>query len=178
MLKCLEKHPRRRYHSAEALAEDLDRWLADLPIRARPATLSHRVSQVGAPPPGGRRLDPRGRGRHAGHRARDSRLSSVPQSFVATSPTEREKQKRSATRALEAQKRERLMEEENYAQHDPDCRTASGEHRSRPGRSAPGRGLAGRLPAPSARLGVGISEKTAERRNPHDLRAFGVPLRQ
>ena len=35
--------PARRYHSAEALAEDLERWLADLPIRARPATLAHRL---------------------------------------------------------------------------------------------------------------------------------------
>jgi WD40 repeat protein len=43
VLKCLEKSPLRRYHSAEALAEDLERWLADLPIRARPATLAHRA---------------------------------------------------------------------------------------------------------------------------------------
>jgi serine/threonine protein kinase/tetratricopeptide (TPR) repeat protein len=34
-LKCLEKDPKRRYSSALALAEDLERWLNHKPIRAR-----------------------------------------------------------------------------------------------------------------------------------------------
>ena len=35
VLKCLEKAPGRRYASPQALAEDLDRWLADVPLRGR-----------------------------------------------------------------------------------------------------------------------------------------------
>ena len=42
VLKCLEKEPSRRYHSAQALAEDLDRFLRDLSIAAKPSTLAER----------------------------------------------------------------------------------------------------------------------------------------
>jgi eukaryotic-like serine/threonine-protein kinase len=42
-LKCLNKAPSRRYHSAEALAEDLERWLDDVPIRARRSTISEHM---------------------------------------------------------------------------------------------------------------------------------------
>ncbi|MGP0062392.1 MAG: protein kinase domain-containing protein [Isosphaeraceae bacterium] len=42
-LKCLEKDPRRRYASAQSMAEDLHAWLESRPIAARPVRASERV---------------------------------------------------------------------------------------------------------------------------------------
>jgi tetratricopeptide (TPR) repeat protein/tRNA A-37 threonylcarbamoyl transferase component Bud32 len=42
-LKCLDKDPRRRYRSAELLAEDLDNWLVGEPIHAYPPTRVDRL---------------------------------------------------------------------------------------------------------------------------------------
>jgi WD40 repeat protein/predicted Ser/Thr protein kinase len=42
-LKCLAKQPARRYGSAEALAEDLERWRTGMPITARPFPAWERV---------------------------------------------------------------------------------------------------------------------------------------
>lgn len=44
-LKCLQKEPGKRYESVAALADDLDRWLAGDPIRARRIGVGERVGR-------------------------------------------------------------------------------------------------------------------------------------
>lgn len=43
ILKALEKQKSRRYRTAEAMAEDLERFLADQPVQAQPATATYRL---------------------------------------------------------------------------------------------------------------------------------------
>src|SRR5947209_3212400 len=44
-LKCLEKDPKRRYSSALALAEDLERWLKHEPVQARRSGVFNRAAK-------------------------------------------------------------------------------------------------------------------------------------
>jgi hypothetical protein len=44
-MRCLEKQPRRRYASAEALAQDLERYLDDLPINASSFNLLDQIAR-------------------------------------------------------------------------------------------------------------------------------------
>ena len=117
VLKCLEKHPSRRYHSAEALAEDLERWLADLPIRARPATLSHRALKWVRRRPAAAACIFTAVVATGGHRFCDPRVSSAPKSSGATSRTKRGK-------LGQAQKQKRLFEEKAY-EHKIDAQSTS-----------------------------------------------------
>ncbi|MCB1629065.1 MAG: protein kinase, partial [Xanthomonadales bacterium] len=45
VLKAMAREPERRYVSAAALAEDVQRWLAGEPVQARPATLAYQLGK-------------------------------------------------------------------------------------------------------------------------------------
>ncbi len=45
VMKCLEKSRERRYETASALSRDIQRYLADLPVEARPPSAAYRLSK-------------------------------------------------------------------------------------------------------------------------------------
>ena len=45
VMKCLEREPQRRYDTAQAFADDLERFLNGDPVSARPASLTYRLSR-------------------------------------------------------------------------------------------------------------------------------------
>ena len=57
VMKCLEKQRDRRYETANGLARDIQRYLADEAVEARPPSAGYRLRQVpaAAQGPGGRR---------------------------------------------------------------------------------------------------------------------------
>ena len=52
VMKCLEKQRERRYETANGLARDIQRYLADEPVEARPPSAGYRLRQVRAPAQG------------------------------------------------------------------------------------------------------------------------------
>jgi WD40 repeat protein len=104
-LKCLEKSPNRRYHSAEALAEDLERWLTDLPIRARPTTLPQRAIKWA-----------RRRPAAAGLVLMATIASGIAIGGIIALRAEKEKHRKSEAEHVESRARNLQMEEDRYFQ--------------------------------------------------------------
>jgi WD40 repeat protein len=105
VLKCLEKSPNRRYHCAQALAEDLERWLSDLPIRARPSTLPERAIKWA-----------RRRPAAAGLVLMATIGSGLAIGGVIALRAEKEKHRKSEAELVESRARKLQMEEDRYFQ--------------------------------------------------------------
>jgi WD40 repeat protein len=105
VLKCLEKSPNQRYHSAAALAEDLERWLSDLPIRARPTTLPQRAIKWA-----------RRRPAAAGLVLMATIAIGIAIGGVIALRAEKEKHRKSEAELAESRARKRQMEEDRYFQ--------------------------------------------------------------
>ena len=54
VMKCLEKHRERRYETANGLARDIQRYLADEPVEARPPSGGLPAAEVRPAAPRGR----------------------------------------------------------------------------------------------------------------------------
>ena len=111
-MKAMALRPADRYPSAQALGQDVERWLADEPVSARREPLQRAGAALDATPPDGRGRDRRGLGRR--HRpgsppCSSSRPKPTPSSSRPTSTWPSSiRQTQEANRALElANDRER-----------------------------------------------------------------------
>jgi WD40 repeat protein len=107
-LKCLEKAPSGRYQSAAALADDLERWLGELPIRARRATLPRRAVKWARRRPALAAL--------AVTAALAAAMAGLAGRAVVALRAESRARHELQTKVLESRKRSRLMEENQYFQ--------------------------------------------------------------
>ena len=171
VLKCLEKAPSRRYHSAEAVAEDLDRWLDHLPIRARPSTVPERLIKWARRRPWAAALLAVGIVAVASSSlavlglVSAARLQGVVHSkglALEKAETELDRTRENALRIEEDQYFHGLLAaEQALASHNPD----------QAGRAARG------VPTPAAKLGVATPDATTAFRVTSAPRTLGVPLR-
>src|SRR5262249_23314889 len=137
LMKAIEKDPRRRYPSAEALAGDLRRFLADEPIQARRIGPVERLGRWG-------RRNPLGAGLSAaaGLVAALGFVGVFGQMQVALAHEQQAKDERDQVRALNERLRSTLYAAQmNVAQHAWDAgniqrvRDLLEDHRPKPGES-------------------------------------------
>ncbi len=154
VLKAIEKDPKRRYQSAEMMAEDLGRLLDDEPVAGAPNDGAGAIRPLGAAPPGDRgarrRADRRagaGHGRIANRRIAVSRA-------VASRRAQDPRGQRADPGAGAAALRQ---------PHQPG--PARGGHRHRRGRAA-----AGPMPSFNPWLGMGLRQAALSPRTAYSAR--------
>ena len=173
-MKCLEKSPGRRYHSAQALADDLERWLADLPIRARRTRLPYRAIKWARRRPAAAGLVLMASVATAlavGGIAFTTRLKSDVARTGMALLEEKEKRREFEKELVESHERKLRMEEDQYFQAIVAADQSPGGERPDAGRAP-----AGGLPAPAPELGMATLEPAASLRAADHPGPFGIPL--
>ena len=110
-LKCLRKEPHRRYASARELAEDLNRFLADEPIRARQVSASERYWRWARRNPV---IAVHGRSAHGVAGRGDGRPRFWPRAVSQYWPSERATWRPPSDRRLEADQAREAAQAESY----------------------------------------------------------------